>query len=351
MKLESALKMIAKNGAWRHSLIRHLLALEKEIATPGIDVREAVTGPIVDVLFDEDEVVRKTLSNGVVLEFFYRSKIARDFVMSEPAVPDYAWEPQTSRILIELARKAKQVVIGGAYFGDHAILVAREVNKNGGTVHAFEPNNEQRAMLRRNAELNGLTNIKPRPEGLWNDSTSSLKLVGCDSFAAAEATDASGDDAFRTVTITDYLQAAGVDTLDLLVIDIEGAELAALQGAESFLSLPAGQAPNILFEVHRHYVDWSKGLENTEIVRLLTDRGYQVFALRDFNSNYTMSRHTIELIPLGSIYLEGPPHGFNMLATKDPSIFHSEIYSIVKDVSPKLLRHKDPALHHPIGGL
>jgi len=351
MTLESILTMIAEKGAWRDSLIRHLLAFEKDIATPEIDIREAVTGPIVDALFDEDEVVKKTLSNGVALEFLYRSKIARDFVMSEPAVPDYAWEPQASRIVVELAKKAKQVVIGGAYFGDHAILVAREVNKNGGTVHAFEPNNEQRAMLGRNAELNGLTNIKPRPEGLWNDSTSSLKLVGYDSFAAVESTDASGDDAFKTVTITDYLKAVGVDTLDLLVIDIEGAELAALQGAAPFLSQPAGQAPNILFEVHRHYVDWSNGLENTEIIRLLTDRGYEVFALRDFNSNYDMSRHTIELIPLGSIYLEGPPHGFNMLATKDSSILHSEIYSIVKDVSPKLLRHKDPALHHPIGGL
>ena len=351
MKLESTLKRITEKGAWRDSLIRHLLAFEKEIATPGIDIREAVTGPIVDALFHEDEVVRKTLFNGVVLEFLYRSKIARDFVMSEPAVPDYAWEPQTSRIRVELAKKAKQVVIGGAYFGDHAILVAREVHKNGGTVHAFEPNNEQRAMLMQNAELNGLTNIRPRPEGLWKDSTSFHKLVGYDSFAAAEAADASDDDAFRTVTIADYLKAVGVDTLDLLVIDIEGAELAALQGAESFLSQPAGQAPNILFEVHRHYVDWSNGLKNTEIVRLLTDRGYQVFALRDFNSNFNMSKHKVELIPLGSIYLEGPPHGFNMLATKDSSIFHGEIYSIVKDVSPKLLRHRDPALHHPIGGL
>ena len=351
MKLESALRMIAENGDWRHSLIRHLVALEKEIATPGIDIREAVTGPIVDVLFDEDEVVRKTLSNGIILEFLYRSKIARDFVMSEPESPDHAWEPQTSRIVVELAKTAKQVVIGGAYFGEHAILIAREVSKNGGTVHAFEPNAEQRAMLRRNAELNGLTNIKPRAEGLWNDSTSSLKLVGYDSLAAAEATDASGDDAFESVTISDYLKAVGVDTLDLLVIDIEGAELAALQGAEAFLLLPAGQAPNILFEVHRHYVDWSKGLENTAIVRLLTDRGYQVFALRDFNSNVSMSKDTIELVPLGSIYLDGPPHGFNMLATKDSSIFHGELYSIVKDVSPKLLRHQDPALHHPSGGL
>jgi hypothetical protein len=56
--------------------------------------------------------------------------------------------------------------------------------------------------------------------------------------------------------------AVGDDDITLSVtIDIEGAELAALQGAESFLSLPAGRAPNILFEVHRHYVDWSEGLE------------------------------------------------------------------------------------------
>ncbi len=78
---------------------------------------------------------------------------------------------------MDLARTAKQVVVGGAYFGDHAVLIAREVASRGGTVHAFEPNGEQRAMLKRNAELNGLTNIVPRPEGLWHDSTTNLKLV------------------------------------------------------------------------------------------------------------------------------------------------------------------------------
>jgi FkbM family methyltransferase len=349
-KLQSALKMIASRQEWRDALIRRLLAFEKDIATPGVDVREDVTGPIVDALFDDDQVVRKTLTNGVTLEFLYRSKIARDFVMSEPSTPEFAWEPQTSRILVELAKKARQVVIGGAYFGDHAILIAREVARNGGTVHAFEPNNEQRAMLKRNAELNGLTNIAPRPEGLWNNSTATLKLVGYDSFAAAEEV-AGGDDSFKTVTIADYLKGQGVDQLDLIVIDIEGAEYAALQGALNFLDMPAGKAPNILFEVHRHYVDWSNGLENTPIVKLLTDRGYQVFALRDFNSNYDLSKHKIELIPLGSIHLEGPPHGFNMVATKDPATFQGDLYRQVKDVSPKYLRHKDPALHHPVGGL
>jgi FkbM family methyltransferase len=120
-------------------------------------------------------------------------------------------------------------------------------------------------MLKRNAELNGLTNVTPRPEGLWNNSTTTLKLVGYDSFAAAETADAGADDAFKTVTIADYLRASNVDQLDLIVIDIEGAELAALEGALPFLDMPAGKAPNILFEVHRHYVDWSNGLENTPI--------------------------------------------------------------------------------------
>jgi FkbM family methyltransferase len=348
-KLAAALNSIAEREDWRDAFIRHLLAFEKDIATPGVDIREDVTGPIVDALFGEDQVVRKTLSNGVTLEFLYRSKIARDFVMSEPSEPDHAWEPQTSRILVDLAKRAEQVVIGGAYFGDHAILIAREVAKRGGRVHAFEPNNEQRHMLQRNAALNGLSNIVPRPEGLWNNSSTTLKLVGYDSFAAAEV--AEGEDAFHTVTIADYLKAEHVDRLDLIVIDIEGAEFAALQGAEAFLDRPAGQAPNILFEVHRHYVDWTNGLENTDIVRYLTDRGYQVFALRDFNSNYDLSEKPIELIPLGSIHLEGPPHGFNMVAVKDPSVLQSDLYRIVKDVSPKYLRHKDPALHHPVGGL
>ena len=346
-----ALARIAGNEDWRRAFIRELKTFEAQIDAPGVDVREEITGPLTDALFDDDQVVRKTLSSGVAFEFLYRSKIARDFVMSEPEAPDHAWEPQTSRILLELAKGAKQVVIGGAYFGDHAILIAREIAFEGGVVHAFEPNNEQRAMLTRNAQLNDLSNIRARPEGLWSDSSTNLKLVGYDSFATAELAEAGTDDGFRTVTIADYLQASGVDRLDLIVLDIEGAELAALQGAARFLDLPKGQAPNILFEVHRHYVDWSNGLPNAAVVKLLTDRGYNVFALRDFNSNFDLSGRLIELIPADAVHLEGPAHGFNMVAVKDPAIFEGDAYAIVRNVSPKLLRHRDPKLHHPLGGL
>lgn len=349
-KLLSALRSIAKNSDWTTEFIRQMQEYEKRIAIPGMDIREDVTGPLVDALFDDNQVVRKELANGIKLEFLYRSKIARDFVMSSPEKPDHAWEPQTSRLLVDLAKGARQVLIGGAYFGDQAILVAHQVAKIGGTVHAFEPNNDQRRMLMRNAELNGLTNIVPRPEGLWDNSSTTLKLVGFDSFAHPEIA-ADDSDGFKTVTMQDYLKTAGVTKLDLIMLDIEGAELRALKGAETFLSRPDGEAPNIVFEVHREYVDWSQGLKNTEIVSFLEKLGYQVFAVRDFNSNYDLSHQPVELIPADSVYLDGPPHGFNMVAVKNAAVFNSTHYRICKNVSPKLLRHKDPALHHPIGGL
>lgn len=351
-KLLAALTTISANHSWRDAFIGHLLQFERAIATPGIDVRETVTGPLVDALYHDDEVIMKELADGTRLQLLYRSKIARDFMLSEPARPDHAWEPQTSKLLLELGQNARNVLIGGAYFGDQAILLARLVARNGGTIHAFEPNHDQRRMLMQNAALNQLQNIIARPEGLWNDSSTSLKLVGYDSFAHPEVSHDDNDaSAFRTTTMEDYLDAAGIARLDLIMLDIEGAELRALQGAARYLAQPCGEAPDIVFEVHRDYVDWSNGLENTDIVRYLCGFGYAVFAVRDFNSNVDMSGQPVELIPAADVYLEGPPHGFNMVAVKNADRFNCAGYAMRHHVSPKLLRHKDPALHHPIDGL
>jgi len=350
-KLSKALALIAANADWKDAFIRHILNFEKDVATPGIDVREEISGPLIDGLFDDNQVMRKQISDGTIFEFLYRSKIARDFVMSEPGVPDHAWETQTSRLLVALAKGAKNVVVGGAYFGDQTILIAKEVVKSGGVVYAFEPNHDQRKMLIKNAQLNQLENIVPNKEGLWDNSTTALTLIGYDSFAYPEAVDPSHNDAFQTTTIDEYLHSVNVKQLDLIMLDIEGAELRALKGGLEFLKQPVGQAPNIVFEVHRHFVDWSDGLEKTALISFLTDLGYKVFAVRDFNSNYNLSGKPIEIIPAQDVYLDGPDHGFNMVAVKDSGIFNNPGFRICHGVSPKLLRHKDPALHHPIDGL
>ncbi len=346
--IEASLSNISKNTAWRKAFIAALLDFEHNIVAPGVDVRSEITGPFVDALFAEDETIQKTLSDGTLFEFFYRSKIARDFIMSEPDMPDHAWEPQTTKTLLHLAKDAKNVVVGGAYFGDHSILIAKKIAANQGVVHAFEPNHDQRNMLLHNAKLNSLNNIQARSEGLWENSSTNLALVGYDSFAHSETVEAHREDAFQTITMEDYLKSQEVNQLDLIMLDIEGAELSALKGAEKFLAQPAGQAPDIVFEVHRHYVDWSAGLTNTELIKYLNQHDYQVYAIRDYNSNVNMPGKSVEIIPAEEVYLEGPPHGFNMVASKKPMLFTDPLFKVCTELSPKLLRHKNVPLHQPM---
>lgn len=342
--LHTALATIAGNDRLRDLFLAKLVEFDQLIRLPGTDLRELITGPLVDALFAEGETCRTILADGTSFEFLYRSKIARDLVMRTRANPDHVWEPQTTRLLVHLAGATRDAVIGGAYFGDQAILVARAIS---GVCHAFEPNPDQRSMLVRNAALNRVGNLVPVAKGLWDGGDTSLKLVGYDSFAHPEVTDAGSEDSFPTTSINAYCAEQGVASLGLIMLDIEGAELRALRGASALLEQPAATAPAVVFEVHRHYVDWSNGLENTEIVRLLAGHGYRVFAIRDYNSNVDMRGEPIELIPCDRVHLDGPPHGFNMLAVKDERRLDGLDVRYCQNVSPKLLRHRDPGLHQP----
>ncbi|QET05855.1 MULTISPECIES: FkbM family methyltransferase [Cupriavidus] len=348
-KLSDALRTVGGSAAARDKVIALCKNIEQDLSGYEGSVRDDITGPIVDAMYNEESRLRKTLSDGTVFEFLYRTKIARDFLMSSPSAPDHVWEPQTTKLLVRLCERGGHAVVGGAYFGDQVILMARQLARAGGTCHAFEPNADQLGMLRNNAQLNNVENIRSWRLGLWSDSTTQLRLVGHDSFAHAEqTTDQTGSDSFMTVTIDDYCAQQNVDKLSLIMLDIEGAELNVFKGAARQLARPAGEAPNLVFEVHRHYVDWSRGLENAEIVTMLKGYGYHVYAVRDFNSNVDMQGRPVELVPVDNVFLEGPAHGFNMVAVKEPGLLEGNGFAVVPGVSPKLLWHRDPALHHPV---
>ena len=350
-----ALRTIGRNDKLRAQFLSVIRDVERSLEYTDASIRDEITGPIIDALHGGEQVYRRRLRSGIVLDFYYRSKIARDFVMCDPERPDHVWEPQTTKLLMYLSTRAKNVIVGGAYFGDQAILVAKRIARNGGICHAFEPDYVQSQMLVHNAALNGLDNIKVIRMGLWSDNISTLTLVGEDAEAhsapVTEPTATTQSSTFGATTVDSYLSRNGIEAVDLIMLDIEGGEYEALQGANGQLSLPVGRAPDVVFEIHRNYVDWTAGLQNTDIVKYLSALGYKLYAIRDFHSNYDMRGKPIELIPPESTYLEGPPHGFNMLAVKNPSVVDSKHFRICRDVSPKLLLHKDPRLHHPVDGL
>jgi FkbM family methyltransferase len=216
-----------------------------------------------------------------------------------------------------------------------------------GRVHAFEPMSVPFQKLRRNIAENGLSNVIPRQLALWSSSRRRVRVDGPLALASSQLVDDGAADAIDTITIDDYAAEQDLSTVELIMLDTEGGEEEALNGAARILG--GANAPDVVFEIHRSFVDWSNGLPQTSIVRGLTDLGYEVFAIRDFHDNHSMAGQPVELIPADSVYLEGPPHGFNMLATRRLREIDALIdLRLVKDVSPKLLLEKDPRLHHPL---
>ncbi len=341
-----ALGELGRDAEARTLVLSALKAFELSTGDPnGRDIREEVTGPILDALYVHAGQITKELRSGLKLTFRHRGKILRDFILSKSERPDHVWEPQTTRVLLDLARNARNVVIGGAYIGDHAILIGNAIKNHGGLCHCFEIDDENLGYLRHNANQNSLSNLLVSKLALWDENDIKLRVVGADAYASTvSAPDA--QDGVSTVTLNRYGHDRGVGNFDLIMLDIEGGELNALLGAKRYLSMEPDTAPHLVFEVHSSYVDFSAGLPGTPIIKTLSKLGYQAFAIRDYHSNVDMTDQPIEIVDLDSVYLSGPPHGFNIVAVKRREVLDS--YRLTHGVSPKLLTHKDPALHAPL---
>lgn len=344
--LERALAAIGEDEDLRAEFLRALQLAEDRLSRLDFNAREEISGPVVDALHARVRSVTVRLANGLVFECPYRSRIARDLALRRVERPDHIFEPQTTKLLLHLSRDAKNVLIGGAYAGDHTIMVARELAAAGGTVHAFEPNPELFAMLLENLARNGIKNVRANPLALWSRSDESLSLSGTDAWGRVEAAGSEGS--LRSITIDDYGERLGIDSFDVIMLDIEGAEFEALRGARRNLRLPPQTAPKLIYEINRGYVDWSAGLLNTEFVRFLTELGYTSFGVRDYQDNVALDDVPIELVPLEDIYLEGPPHGFNLLGVKDVRSIEDSAFRLTPGVSPKYLQHRDPRFHAPL---
>lgn len=343
--LDTAAAMLAQHPEQREKLWDCLVAIEAAIQPHSdINLREFLTGPIVDALLPADELMTRTVGGDMVFNFRNTSKIGRDLALARVPVPDHVWEPQTTRSIVALATGRSQVLIGGAYIGDHALFAAR-VLAPGGLCHCFELSDASLDLLRANIAANGMDNVVVNKQALWSSDGVEIVLSGDDSLASPQVAQAGAPGSFLSRSIDSYAAEAGIEAIDLIMLDIEGGEHEVLLGAQRFLAQPAETAPALICEIHGLFVDWSRGLRHTPMCALMIEHGYEVFALRDFWSNEPVGSPHVELVDLDSTYLEGPPHGFNLLAVKSRDRLCPETFRLVRGVSPKLLKHRDPALH------
>jgi FkbM family methyltransferase len=180
----------------------------------------------------------------------------------------------------------------GANIGLYSVLLARLVGE-AGSVHAFEPEANNVRRLRVNLALNDLDNVVVNQCAVFSSSgTQTLNvyrpaLGSWHTLGRPKLTDplrghapAEPESAVEvdTVSLDDYAQAQAIDRLDLVKIDVEGAELDVLQGAERMLA--DGRVDLLLFEVSLPQVE-GMAHRPEDVFELLARHGYRSFALPD----------------------------------------------------------------------
>ena len=163
------------------------------------------------------------------------------------------------------------VIDAGAYLGHFTVYAARRAGPTGKVV-AFEADPYVYEMLLRNIRLNDLTNVIAINKGVWSHDAE----LAFDS--RGNASQIVADDArvktlvkkIPVVSLDSELHRLGLPQVDLIKMDIEGAELQAVQGARRLM-----EYPDCSFAIASyHIVDG--GRTSGTLEKLFQSAGYQV---------------------------------------------------------------------------
>lgn len=294
---------------------------------------------------DNYRIYKKKINN-VNFYFNLSSYIARSAILNYNTNAKYFFEPQTTKLLTLINKNLGNTLIGGAFIGDHACLLAKQNSKN--TIFAFEPDKINFKFLKLNKQKNNLNNLNISNKCLYKNDTTYLKIeIPLNKDSAYINTEKKLlKKKSNTISIDSFVKKNNIHNIRTIFIDVEGNEINILKGAMKILTT---SCENIIFEVHSQYLNFKDGLINLDIIKLLEKLNFNLYAIRDDHDNVG-KYNKIELINLRKVYYEGPPHGFNIFATKNKKILkHKDIIILNRKLSPKYLLYKKSSLFHPVG--
>jgi FkbM family methyltransferase len=146
------------------------------------------------------------------------------------------WEWETYSFLEQWLAPGMTVIDAGANIGQYAMLASTRVGPRG-RVHCFEPHPGVYRVLARNLQRAGCANVVARPLALGvTPGARDLFLhpignVGATSFKPRDTGPPGPRVRVTATTLDAYIKARRLRKVDLIKIDVEGAELEVLDGA------------------------------------------------------------------------------------------------------------------------
>jgi FkbM family methyltransferase len=189
------------------------------------------------------------------------------------------YEPNEFCLLQRILKPGMTFVDAGANMGLYSVFAGRRVGPRG-VVLAIEPSAREFDILQQNAKLNGLTRIRTIRVAL-SDSASELELSvaplgksGHNTLGAfGYDTPLDHRERVQSVKLDDLIHNEGLARMDVIKMDIEGAELAALRGAAETLRQ---FKPILLIEVSDRALQHQEAT-SADVLALLEQHGYRIY--------------------------------------------------------------------------
>ncbi len=241
------------------------------------EIKQRSAGPVRTVLragmrmtrmfFPTKSTVRQTKLDGLTLLVWANEYIGRRILTTG------SFEAEDLARLSRLAKPGDICIDVGANIGLYSLFLGRLVGP-GGRVLAFEPVKRNALLTQLNCELNGLDHVEVIRAPLSDVSGKSLTptVPEGDSAYTYFRDGPTKDGDTLSQTLDDVLERGNMGKVALIKIDVEGAELTVLRGADRLLR--SDRRPNvIMLEVVDEYLG-RFGNSVAELCAWLGERGY-----------------------------------------------------------------------------
>ena len=191
----------------------------------------------------------------------------------------FAFEKFETKLFKSLIREGMVVVDIGAYAGYYTLVAADLVGEEG-KVYAFEPNPENYALLLKNLEVNRCQNVIPVQKAVADTNGKTRLFLAQENKGDHRLFDSNDKRESITVDVTslDAFFKERDYRVDVIKMDIQGSEMAALKGMTKILE--KNDDLKILTEF------WPSGLRKfgtypKEFLNKLTEFGFELYHINE----------------------------------------------------------------------
>jgi len=192
----------------------------------------------------------------------------------------YLVEKKETEFFKKLIERGQIVIDIGANIGYYTLMAAARVGKNG-KVYSFEPFSSTFDLLQENIRINKFENVILSKiavldkEGTIELHLSSVTNTGSTSISFPPNYSGKKENV-KCITLDKFIKEKELKKVDIIKIDVEGAEVKVLNGMKKLLST---QSPKVLIEINEENLN-ALGSSKEDIYDFFKKLGYQAYDIK-----------------------------------------------------------------------